>query len=60
MTNDEIVSGFNDITDEYLGIRLQQIEEIPNGLVLRMEGFITNTERCVEYIDKVIEAGYGN
>ena len=60
MTNDDIISGFDDEKDESLKIRLQKISEVDGCLVLSLTGYIDtyNSTYFQRRVQKVIDAGY--
>jgi anti-anti-sigma factor len=60
MTNNEIVSGFDDEKDESLKIKLQKITEVEGCLVLYLTGYIDtyNSNYFQKRVAKAIDAGY--
>jgi anti-anti-sigma factor len=60
MTNNEIISGFDDEKDDSLKIKLQKVEEIEGCLVLYLNGYIDtyNSNYFQKRIQKAIESGF--
>ena len=60
MSNNEIIRGFDDETDEKIGIELQKVEGAEGCLVLALNGYIDtyNSGYFQQRAQKVIEAGY--
>jgi anti-anti-sigma factor len=60
MTNNEIVSGFDDEKDESLKIKLQKIDVIEGCLVLYLNGYIDtyNSNFFQKRVAKAIDGGY--
>jgi anti-anti-sigma factor len=60
MTNNEIVSGFDDEKDDSLKIQLQRVSEIEGCLVLYLSGYIDtyNSNFFQKRIQKAIENGF--
>jgi len=60
MTNNEIVSGFDDERDESLKIRLQQVPGVEGCLILALNGYIDtyNSTYFQKRVQRVIDAGY--
>ena len=60
MTNNDIVSGFDDEKDESLKIKLQKVSEVEGCLVLSLTGYIDtyNSTYFQKRVQKAIEAGY--
>jgi anti-anti-sigma factor len=60
MTNNEIVSGFDDEKDESLKIKLQKIAEVEGCLVLYLAGYIDtyNSNYFQKRVAKAIDAGF--
>ena len=60
MTNNEIVSGFDDEKDESLKISLRKIDEVDNCLVLFLTGYIDtyNSNYFQKRVAKAIEVGF--
>jgi anti-anti-sigma factor len=60
MTNNEIVTGFDDEKDESLKIKLQKIAEIEGCLVLYLSGYIDtyNSNYFQKRVAKAIDAGF--
>jgi anti-anti-sigma factor len=60
MTNNDIVSGFDDEKDESLKIRLEKVNEMEDCLVLFLTGYIDtyNSNYFQKRIQRVIEGGY--
>jgi anti-anti-sigma factor len=60
MTNDEIVSGFDDEKDESLKIKLEKVDNIDGCLVLYLTGYIDtyNSNYFQKRVAKAVEAGF--
>lgn len=60
MTNNEIVSGFDDEKDESLKIRLQKVDGIEGCLILYLSGYIDtyNSNYFQKRVFKAIETGF--
>jgi anti-anti-sigma factor len=60
MTNNDIVSGFDDEKDESLKITLQKIDDIEGCLVLSLSGYIDtyNSNYFQKRVGKAIEKGF--
>jgi anti-anti-sigma factor len=60
MANDDLVNGFDDEKDESLKLKLDKINEVEEGLVLDLTGYIDtyNSSYFQKRVQKVIEAGY--
>ncbi|GHV91145.1 anti-sigma factor antagonist [Spirochaetia bacterium] len=60
MTNNEMVSGFDDEKDESLKIKLQNVPEVEGCLVLYLNGYIDtyNSNYFQKRIAKAIEGGF--
>ena len=60
MTNNDIVSGFDEEKDESLKITLQKVDEVENCLVLNLTGYIDtyNSNFFQKRILRAIESGY--
>ena len=60
MTNNEIVSGFDDEKDESLKIRLQKVDDIEGCLILYLSGYIDtyNSNYFQKRVFKAIETGF--
>jgi anti-anti-sigma factor len=60
MTNNEIVSGFDDEKDESLKIRLEKVSQVTGCLVLHLSGYIDtyNSNYFQKRVAKAIEAGF--
>lgn len=60
MTNNEIVSGFDDEKDESLKIRLQEADNIEGCMVLFLNGYIDtyNSTAFQKRVTKAIEGGF--
>jgi anti-anti-sigma factor len=62
MSNDEIIQGFDNETEESLTLSLKKADEVEGCLILSLAGAITtyNTHFFQKQVVKVIEAGYTN
>jgi anti-anti-sigma factor len=60
MTNNDIVSGFDDEKDESLKIKLQKVEDVEGCLVLSLAGYIDtyNSNYFQKRVAKAIESGF--
>jgi anti-anti-sigma factor len=60
MLNNEIVPGFDDEREESLKIRLQQVPDSNNCLVLILNGYIDtyNSNNFLKRVQRVIDSGY--
>lgn len=60
MTNNDIVSGFDDDKDESLKIKLQKVQEVEGCLVLYLTGYIDtyNSNYFLKRVAKAIESGF--
>ena len=60
--NNNLVPGFNDEKDDSLKITLEKIEDVDNGLVIYLNGYIDtyNSSFFQKRISKVVEAGFVN
>jgi anti-anti-sigma factor len=60
MSNNEIISRFDDDKDESLKIRLQNVPEVENGLVLVLSGYIDtyNSNFFFFQVQKAIDEGF--
>jgi len=60
MTNNDIVSGFDDEKDESLKIKLQKISEVDGCIAFYLTGYIDtyNSNYFQKRVQKVIESGY--
>jgi anti-anti-sigma factor len=60
MTNNDIVTGFDDEKDESLKIKLQKISEVEGCLVLFLSGYIDtyNSNYFQKRVQKAIESGF--
>ena len=60
MTNNDIVSGFDEEKDESLKIRLQKISEVKGCLMLHLSGYIDtyNSTYFLKRVQKAVEAGF--
>jgi anti-anti-sigma factor len=60
MTNNDIISRFDDDKDESLKIRLQNLPEIEKGLVLLLSGYIDtyNSNFFQRQVQRVIDEGF--
>ncbi len=60
--NNNLVPGFNDERDDSLKINLEKLEEVENGLVIYLNGYIDtyNSSFFQKRIQKVVEAGFIN
>jgi anti-anti-sigma factor len=60
MANDDLVNGFDDEKDESLKLKLDKINEVEEGLVMDLTGYIDtyNSSYFQKRVQKVIEAGY--
>lgn len=60
--NNNLVPGFNDERDDSLKINLEKLEEVDNGLVIYLNGYIDtyNSSFFQKRIQKVVEAGFIN
>jgi len=62
INNNNLVPGFNDEKDDSLKITLEKVEEVPNCLNIRLNGYIDtyNSSFFLKRISKVVEAGFIN
>ena len=62
MSNNNLVPGFNDEKDDSLKITLEKINDVDNGLVIYLNGYIDtyNSSFFQKRISKVVEAGFVN
>jgi anti-anti-sigma factor len=62
MINDEIVMGFDTDKDDSLKIDLKRIDEVKNGLILVLTGYIDtyNSNSFQKRIQKAIDSGFVN
>jgi anti-anti-sigma factor len=60
MTNNDVVSGFDDDKDDSLKIKLQKVEEVPKCVMMTLTGYIDtyNSNFFQKRVQKVIEAGF--
>lgn len=60
--NNNLVPGFNDEKDDSLKITLEKIENVDNGLIIYLNGYIDtyNSSFFQKRISKVVEAGFIN
>ncbi|MBR0031023.1 MAG: anti-sigma factor antagonist [Treponema sp.] len=60
--NNNLVPGFNDEKDDSLKINLEKLNEVDNGLVVYLNGYIDtyNSSFFQKKISKVVEAGFVN
>jgi len=60
MANDDLIDGFDDEKDESLKLRLEEVKEVEEGLIVHLTGYIDtyNSSYFQKRIQKVIEAGY--
>ena len=60
--NNNLVPGFNDEKDDSLKITLEKINDVDNGLVIYLNGYIDtyNSSFFQKRISKVVEAGFIN
>jgi anti-anti-sigma factor len=60
MTNNDIVSGFDDEKDDSLKIKLQKIDEVEGCLVLYLSGYIDtyNSNYFQKRVSRAIESGF--
>ncbi len=60
--NNSLVPGFNDEKDDSLKITLEKINDVDNGLVIYLNGYIDtyNSSFFQKRISKVVEAGFVN
>lgn len=60
--NNDLVPGFNDEKDDSLKISLEKINDVDNGLVIYLNGYIDtyNSSFFQKRISKVVESGYVN
>ena len=60
--NNDLVPGFNDEKDDSLKITLERIENVDNGLVIYLNGYIDtyNSSFFQKRISKVVETGFVN
>ena len=60
--NNNLVPGFNDEKDDSLKITLEKINDVDNGLVIYLNGYIDtyNSSFFQKRISKVVEAGFVN
>ena len=60
--NNDLVPGFNDEKDDSLKINLEKINDVDNGLVIYLNGYIDtyNSSFFQKRISKVVETGYVN
>jgi len=60
MSNNDIVPGFDNETDESLNIKLENVPEIKGGLILILNGRI-DTDNSIyfqKHVQKLVEAGF--
>ena len=60
MSNNDIVPGFDNETDESLNIKLENVPEIQGGLILTLNGRI-DTDNSIffqKHVQKLVEAGF--
>ena len=62
MANNVLVPGFSDEKDDSLKITLDKVAEVPNCLIVRLNGYIDtyNSNYFQKSIAKVVDAGYVN
>lgn len=60
--NNNLVPGFNDEKDESLKINLEKLEDVDNGIIIYLNGYIDtyNSSFFQKRIQKVVEAGFIN
>ena len=60
MTNNDIISGFDDEKDESLKIKLQKVEDVENCLILVLNGYIDtyNSSYFQKRVQRAIESGF--
>lgn len=60
--NNNLVPGFNDERDDSLKINLEKLEDVENGLIIYLNGYIDtyNSSFFQKRIQKVVEAGFIN
>jgi anti-anti-sigma factor len=60
MSNNDIISGFDDEMDESLNIRLEKVSGIDGGLILTLNGRIDtdNSTYFQKHTKKAVEAGF--
>ncbi len=60
MSNDDIVTGFDDETDDRLEIRLEKVDGVDGCLLIHLEGNVDtyNANTFLKRVHKAIEAGY--
>ena len=60
--NNDIVPGFNDEKDDSLKINIEKVNEIENGLIIYLNGYIDtyNSSFFQKRISKAVEAGFVN
>ena len=60
--NNDLVPGFNDEKDDSLKISLEKINDVDNGLVIFLNGYIDtyNSSFFQKRISKVVESGFVN
>lgn len=60
--NNNLVPGFNDERDDSLKINLEKLDDVDNGLVVYLNGYIDtyNSSFFQKRISKVVEAGFIN
>jgi anti-anti-sigma regulatory factor len=58
--NNDFVSGFDDVLDKHLSIKLETLDEISDYLVAHFKGYIdlSNHEFAHEKVKKIIDAGF--
>lgn len=62
MANNVLIPGFSDEKDDSLKITLDKVAEVPNCLIVRLNGYIDtyNSNYFQKSIAKVVDAGYVN
>jgi len=60
--NNNLVPGFNDERDDSLKINLEKLEDVENGIIIYLNGYIDtyNSNFFQKRIQKVVEAGFIN
>ena len=61
-TNNDLIPGFNDEKDDSLKISLKKMEQVEDGIILYLNGYIDtyNSGFFQKRVAKVVEAGYKN
>ena len=60
--NNNLVPGFNDEKEDSLKITLQKVDQVRNGIILYLNGYIDtyNSSFFQKRVAKVVDAGYKN